>query len=240
MHPYSSEPATMKFLVVEDDAETGAYVTRGLKEQGHAVDAAMTSREGAFLASNETYDVIIMDRMLPGTDGLALVKMLRGMGVRTPVLFLTALGGIDDRVQGLNAGADDYLIKPFAFSELLARVHALARRPPLSPQQTTLRVADLEMDLLKRSVTRNGNAIDLQPREFMLLEYLMRHAGHIVTRTMLLEGVWEFHFDPKTNIVETNMSRLRSKLHREGTPDLIQTIRGSGYLLSNPAERSGH
>jgi two-component system OmpR family response regulator len=229
---------TMKFLVVEDDTETAAYVTRGLKEQGHAVDTVSTGRDGAFLASSEPYDAIVMDRMLPGTDGLSLVKMLRGMGVKTPVLFLTALGGIDDRVEGLNAGADDYLIKPFAFSELLARLHALVRRPPLSPNQTTLRVADLEMDLLKRSVTRAGMAIELQPREFMLLEFLMRHAGHIVTRTMLLEGVWEFHFDPKTNIVETNMSRLRSKLHREDAPELIQTIRGSGYLLS--AEKSAN
>jgi two-component system OmpR family response regulator len=227
----------MKFLVVEDDAETAAYVTRGLKEQGHAVDAASTGRDAAFLAGSEPYDAIVMDRMLPGMDGVALVKMLRGMGVKTPVLFLTALGGIDDRVEGLNAGADDYLIKPFAFSELLARLHALVRRPPLSPHQTALRVADLEMDLLKRSVTRGGAAIDLQPREFMLLEFLMRHAGHIVTRTMLLEGVWEFHFDPKTNIVETNMSRLRAKLHRDDAPDLIQTIRGSGYLLAGPAEK---
>jgi two-component system OmpR family response regulator len=229
----------MKFLVVEDDAETAAYVTRGLREQGHAVDAAPTGRDGAFLAGNESYDAIVMDRMLPGMDGLALVKLLRGMGVKTPVLFLTALGGIDDRVEGLNAGADDYLIKPFAFSELLARLYALVRRPPLSPHQTTLRFVDLEMDLLKRSVTRGGAAIELQPREFMLLEFLMRHAGHIVTRTMLLEGVWEFHFDPRTNIVETNMSRLRSKLHRDDAPDLIQTIRGSGYLLSIPIEKSG-
>jgi two-component system OmpR family response regulator len=227
----------MKFLVVEDDSETAAYVTRGLREQGHAVDTVSTGRDGAFLAGNESYDAIIMDRMLPGMDGLALVKMLQELGVKTPVLFLTALGGIDDRVEGLNAGADDYLVKPFAFSELLARLHALVRRPPLSPHQTALRVGDLEMDLLKRLVTRSGVAIDVQPREFMLLEFLMRHAGHIVTRTMLLEGVWEFHFDPKTNIVETNMSRLRSKLHREGAPELIQTIRGSGYLMSIPAEK---
>jgi two-component system OmpR family response regulator len=230
----------MKFLVVEDDAETAGYVTRGLKEQGYTADVAANGRDGSFLAGGMTYDAIIMDRMLPGIDGLSLVKKLREMGVKTPVLFLTALGGIDDRVEGLNAGADDYLIKPFAFSELLARLHALVRRPPLSPNQTTLRVTDLEMDLLKRTVTRGGTAIELQPREFMLLEFLMRHAGHIVTRTMLLEGVWEFHFDPKTNIVETNMSRLRSKLHREGAPELIQTIRGSGYLLSNPVERTAN
>lgn len=194
----------MKLLLIEDDAETAAYILRGLKEHGHAVDHAATGRDGGFLAGNENYDAIILDRMLPGMDGLALVKMLRAMGIKTPVLFLTALGGIDDRVEGLNAGADDYLIKPFGFSELLARVHALTRRPPLSPNQTKLCVADLEMDLLTRSVKRAGVEIDLQPRQFMMLEYLMRHAGHIVTRTMLLEGVWEFHFDPKTNIVETN------------------------------------
>jgi two-component system OmpR family response regulator len=228
----------MKFLVVEDDAETAGYVSRGLREQGYAADIAANGRDGSFLAGSMTYDAIIMDRMLSGIDGLSLVKKLREAGVRTPVLFLTALGGIDDRVEGLNAGADDYLIKPFAFSELLARLHALVRRPPLSPNQTTLRVIDLEMDLLKRTVTRGGTAIELQPREFMLLEFLMRHAGHIVTRTMLLEGVWEFHFDPKTNIVETNMSRLRSKLHREGAQEVIQTIRGSGYLLSNAVERT--
>jgi two-component system OmpR family response regulator len=225
----------VKFLVIEDDADTAAYVIRGLKEHGHAADLASTGRDGAFLAGNEAYDAIILDRMLPGMDGLALVKMLRGVGVKTPVLFLTALGGIDDRVEGLNAGADDYLIKPFAFSELLARVHALTRRPPLSANQTVFRIADIEIDLLKRLVTRRGAAIDLQPREFMILEFLVRHAGQIVTRTMLLEGVWDFHFDPKTNIVETNVSRLRSKLHREGSPDPIQTIRGSGYLIASPA-----
>ena len=225
----------MKFLLVEDDADTATYVMRGLKEHGHAVDLASTGRDGVFLAGSEPYDAIILDRMLPGVDGLALVKMLRGTGVKTPVLFLTALGGIDDRVEGLNAGADDYLVKPFAFSELLARVTALTRRPPLSSGQTVLRIADVEMDLLKRSVTRTGVAIDLQPREFMLLEFLMRHAGHIVKRTMLLEGVWDFHFDPKTNIVETNMSRLRAKLYREGVADLIHTIRGSGYVMDAPA-----
>jgi two-component system OmpR family response regulator len=222
----------MKFLVVEDDKDTAAYMLRGLKEHGHAVDLASTGRDGAFLAGNETYDAIVLDRMLPGMDGLALVKMLRGMGVKTPVLFLTALGGIDDRVEGLNAGADDYLIKPFAFSELMARLQALTRRPPLTENQTVMRIADLEIDLLKRSVKRGGVSIDLQPREFMLLEFLARHRGQVVTRTMLLEGVWDFHFDPKTNIVETNMSRLRSKLSRDGVPDLIQTIRGAGYLIA--------
>ena len=221
----------MKLLVVEDDHDTAMYIVRGLKEHGHAVDLASTGRDGAFLATSETYDAIILDRMVPGIDGLSLVKMLRGMSVKTPVLFLTALGGIDDRVEGLNAGADDYLIKPFAFSELLARINALTRRPPLSASQTVMKISDLEIDLLKRSVRRNGIAIELQPREFKILEFLVRHRGQVVTRTMLLEGVWEFHFDPKTNIVETNMSRLRSKLSQEGRPDLIQTIRGSGYLM---------
>jgi two-component system, OmpR family, response regulator len=232
--PANRQIPQMKILVIEDDAETAGYVIRGLREQGQAVDHAANGRDGAFLAGSESYDAIILDRMLPGMDGLALLRLLRAMGVRTPVLFLTAIGGIDDRVEGLNAGADDYLIKPFAFSELLARIYALTRRPPLSTNQTTLSVGDLHMDLLRRSVTRAGVAVDLQPREFMLLEYMMRHCGQLVTRTMLLEGVWEFHFDPRTNIVETNMSRLRSKLHREDLPDPIQTIRGAGYVLTKP------
>ena len=221
----------MKLLVVEDDQDTAAYIVRGLREHGHTVDLASTGRDGAFLATSETYDAIVLDRMMPGIDGLSLVKMLRGMSVKTPVLFLTALGGIDDRVEGLNAGADDYLIKPFAFSELMARINALTRRPPLSTSQTVMKISDIEIDLLKRSVKRNGIPIDLQPREFKILEFLVRHRGQVVTRTMLLEGVWEFHFDPKTNIVETNMSRLRSKLSQDGRPDLIQTIRGSGYVI---------
>jgi two-component system OmpR family response regulator len=221
----------MKILIVEDDKDTATYIVRGLREHGHAVDVASTGRDGAFLAGSESYDAIVLDRMMPGFDGLALVKMLRGMAVKTPVIFLTALGGIDDRVEGLNAGADDYLIKPFAFSELMARINALTRRPPLSNSQTVIRISDLEIDLLKRCVRRNGVTIDLQAREFKILEFLARHRGQIVTRTMLLERVWEFHFDPKTNIVETNMSRLRSKLSQEGRPDLIQTIRGAGYLI---------
>jgi len=229
--PTAFDLDVMKFLVVEDDQDTAAYIVRGLREHGHAVDLASTGRDGAFLATSESYNAIILDRMLPGIDGLSLVKMLRGMSVRTPVLFLTALGGIDDRVEGLNAGADDYLIKPFAFSELMARINALTRRPPLSPSQTVITISDLELDLLKRSVKRNGITVELQPREFKILEFLVRHRGQVVTRTMLLEGVWEFHFDPKTNIVETNMSRLRSKLSQEGRPELIQTIRGSGYLI---------
>jgi two-component system OmpR family response regulator len=172
--------------------------------------------------------------MLPRVDGLAILRTIRASGVKTPVLLLTALGGIDDRVEGLEAGGDDYLVKPFAFAELLARVNALARRPPPLEVQTTLRVADLEMNLLRRTVTRGGKRIELQPREFQLLEYLMRHAGKVVTRTMLLEAVWEFHFDPKTNIVETHVSRLRSKVDRNQTAELIHTLRGAGYSLREP------
>ncbi len=224
----------MKILLIEDDAETAAYVMGALKQHGHVADHAANGRDGLFLASGETYDVLVVDRMLPGLDGLGVVRTLRAAGVLTPVLFLTTLGGIDDRVSGLNAGGDDYLVKPFAFAELLARLHALARRPPLAQVDTVLRVADLEMNLLKRTVTRGGTRIDLQPREFQLLEYLMRHADRVVTRTMLLEGVWDFHFDPKTNIVETHMSRLRAKLDRGGDPELIRTVRGAGYMMRAP------
>jgi two-component system OmpR family response regulator len=225
----------MKVLVIEDDAETAAYIANGLSENGHVVDRASNGHEGLFLAGGGAYDVAIVDRMLPGLDGLSLVKDLRGDGIRTAVLFLTNLGGIDDRVEGLDAGADDYLVKPFAFSELLARVNALGRRPVISAAETVLRLADLEVDLLKRSVTRGGREIELQPREFKLLEYLMRHAGRVVTRTMLLEMVWDFHFDPKTNIVETHISRLRAKIDRGFDNELIHTIRGSGYSLRAPS-----
>jgi len=191
----------MRILLVEDDKRTAAYVVRGEKEHGHVVDHAATGRDGFFLATGETYDVLIIDRMLPGLDGLSLVKSLRSANVSTPVLFLTTMCGLDDRVEGLNGGGDDYLTKPFSLSELLARVNALARRPPLVTAQTTLRILDLEMDLLKRTVRRGGAAVELQPREFKLLEFLLRHANQVVTRTMLLESVWDFHFDPKTNVV---------------------------------------
>jgi two-component system, OmpR family, response regulator len=225
----------VKILVIEDDQETADYVARGLREQGHTVDHVADGRDGLFRAGDAPYDVLIIDRMLPGVDGLALVRMLRESDIRTPVLFLTALGGVGDRVRGLDAGGDDYLAKPFAFAELLARVNALARRPPLVEVQTVLRAGDLEMDLLKRAVVRGGKEIDLQPREFQLLEYLLRHAERVVTRTMLLEAVWDFHFDPKTNIVETHISRLRSKLAQWGGPELIHTVRGAGYALRAPA-----
>jgi two-component system OmpR family response regulator len=224
----------VKILLIEDDAGTAAYIMGGLKQHGHVTDHAANGRDGLFLASSEAYDVLVVDRMLPGLDGLGIVRTLRATGLRTPVLFLTTLGGIDDRVAGLDAGGDDYLVKPFAFAELLARLNALARRPPLTQVETVLRVADLEMDLLKRVVTRGGTRIELQPREFQLLEYLMRHADRVVTRTMLLEGVWDFHFDPRTNIVETHMSRLRAKLDRGGDADLIQTVRGAGYMMRAP------
>jgi two-component system, OmpR family, response regulator len=223
----------MKTLLIEDDKETAAYLINGLTEQGHVVDHAAEGRSGLFLATGGNYDVLIVDRMLPALDGLAVVKAIRSAGIKAPVLFLTALGDIDERVAGLNSGGDDYLVKPFAFSELVARLAALARRPVLTDiAPTLLRVADLEVDLIKRTVVRGGHTIELQPREFRLLEYLMRHADQVVTRTMLLEHVWDFHFDPRTSVVETHISRLRAKL---GTgPELIHTVRGHGYALRAP------
>ena len=221
----------MKILLVEDDAETGSYVAAGLREHGHGVDIAPDGRDGLFLATSGSYDVLVVDRMLPGIDGLKIVRTIRGAGIQTPVLFLTTMSGVDERVEGLEAGGDDYLVKPFNFSELLARVNALARRPPAMTEPTKLHVADLEFDLLRRTVSRAGQAIDLQPIELRLLEYLMRHAGHVVTRTMLLERVWEFHFDPKTNVVETNISRLRAKVDKPFARELIHTRRGSGYTI---------
>ena len=225
----------MKILIIEDDTETAEYIVNGLDEEGHLAVLAASGDEGLFRAATENFDLLIVDRMLPGLDGLALVKTLRGAGNRTPVLFLTALGGIDDRVMGLNAGGDDYLVKPFAFAELVARVGALGRRPPASPVEARLQVADLDLDLLARTVRRAGRPIDLQPREFRLLEYLMRHAGQVVTRTMLLENIWDFHFDPRTNVVETHISRLRGKVDKGFASELIHTVRGAGYCLRAPA-----
>jgi len=221
----------VKILLVEDDAVTAAHLRKGLAEHGHVVDHAAEGREGLFLAAGGEYDVLVVDRMLPRMDGLAIVKTIRSAGVKTPVLFLTTMDGIDDRVAGLEAGGDDYLVKPYAFAELLARVHALGRRPPLSQADTILRAGDLEMDLLQRKVTRSGRRIELQPQEFKLLEYLLRNAGRVVTRTMLLEKVWDFHFDPKTSVVETHMSRLRGKVDRGFGQELIHTVRGAGYCL---------
>jgi len=225
----------MKILVIEDDPETAQYIRRGLGEHGHVVDVAGTGKDGLLLAAGESYDVMVVDRMLPGLDGLAIVRTIRASGVKTPVLFLSTLGGIDDRVTGLDAGGDDYLVKPFAFSELNARINALARRPALATSDTVLRVADLEIDLIRRTVTRQGRRIEVQPREFKLLEYLMRHTGRVVTRTMLLEQVWDFHFDPQTNVVETHISRLRAKVDKGFGAELIHTVRGAGYCLRAPS-----
>jgi two-component system, OmpR family, response regulator len=221
----------VRILLVEDDAETAGYVQQGLNEAGHSVAIAPDGRDGLFRAAGEEWDLLIIDRMLPGLDGLGLVRTLRGGGIESPVLFLTTLGGIDERVAGLNAGADDYLVKPFAFSELAARVAALGRRPRRAAPDTRLNVADLEMDLLARTVRRAGHLLDLQPREFRLLEFLMRHTDQVVTRTMLLEQVWDLHFDPHTNVVESHISRLRGKIDRGHTASLIHTVRGAGYCL---------
>lgn len=221
----------MKILVLEDEPETAAYIRKGLIEAGHVVDLCADGRDAFHLASRADYDVLVLDRMVPGMDGLRTVKSLRAAGVRTPVLFLTAISGVGDRVEGLEAGGDDYLVKPFAFTELAARLNALARRPPISEVKTVLKAADLEMDLLKRTVTRATRRIELKPQEFRLLEYLMQHAGQVVTRTMLLENVWDFHFDPKTNIVESHMSRIRAKVDRGFSRELIQTVRGAGYRI---------
>jgi two-component system OmpR family response regulator len=223
----------MRILVVEDDREVARFIERGLKEAGHAVDLAADGRDGLFLAMSEPYQAIVLDRMLPQVDGLAILRALRGSKIDTPVLILSALGDVDDRVAGLRAGGDDYLIKPFAVSELLARLEVLQRRVSANTAGpvTTLRVADLEMDLLKRSVKRSGSRIDLQPKEFQLLEFLMRHADQVVTRTMLLEGVWDYHFDPRTNVIDVHISNLRAKIDRGATQPLLHTIRGSGYRL---------
>jgi len=221
----------MKLLVIEDDATTGVYITRGLREEGHSVDLVTDGRTGLIAATGASHDVLIVDRMLPEVDGLTLVKTLRGAGNLTPVLFLTAMGSVEDRIGGLNAGADDYLVKPFAFGELSARVAALARRPQAVEQETVLRAGDLEMNLLTRKVTRGVAEIDLLPREFALLEHLMRRKGRVQTRTMLLESVWDLNFDPTTNVVETHVSRLRAKVDKPFGRELIQTVRGAGYRI---------
>ena len=222
----------MKLLVIEDDRAAAAYVAKGLSESGYVVDLAPDGRTGLFMASSGNYDALIIDRMLPGMDGLALVTALRAAEIRTPVLILSALGAVDDRVKGLRAGGDDYLAKPFAFAELLARVEALLRRgSSASTQPTKLKVGDLEMDLLTRNVTRGGQDIELLPREFHLLEFLMRHAGQVVTRTMLLENVWDYHFDPQTNVIDVHVSRLRQKIDKGFAKPMLHTIRGAGYSL---------
>ena len=222
----------MKLLIIEDDATTASYIARGLREEGHVVDHMDDGKDGLIAATSTPYDVIILDRMLPRVDGLTLLKTLRGAGNTTPVILLTALGDVDDRIEGLRAGADDYLAKPFAFGELSARVGAIARRPQALDAETVLRSGDLEMNLLTRKVTRGGTEIDLLPREFALLEHLLRRKGRVQTRTMLLESVWDLGFDPGTNVVETHISRLRAKVDRPFERDLIETVRGAGYRIA--------
>ncbi|MAN73445.1 MAG: DNA-binding response regulator [Henriciella sp.] len=223
----------MRYLLVEDDRETAGYVIRGFREHGDVVDHAADGQEGLMMATDASYDALILDRMVPGIDGLKLLNMLRAGGDTTPAIFLTAIGGVEDRVEGLQV-AEDYLVKPFAFAELHARVGVLVRSAaPAEGPKTTYQLGGLTLDRLKRTVERDGEAINLQPVEFRLLEYLMRHEGRVVTRTMLLENVWDFNFDPRTNIVETHISRLRSKIDKGHDRPLIHTVRGSGYRLSD-------
>jgi two-component system OmpR family response regulator len=222
----------MKLLMVEDNEKVAAFVLKGLAEAGHTVDHADNGRDGMLLAASEPYDAIILDRMLPGgVEGLAIVDALRKIGNRTPIMIVSALGDVDERIRGLRAGGDDYLVKPFAFGELLARLDALLRRAQPGTIQTTLALADLCMDLLSRKVTRGGKQLDLQPREFKLLEYLLRHANQVVTRTMLLENVWDFHFDPQTNVIDVHVSKLRQKIDGGQDKPLLRTVRNAGYML---------
>ena len=225
----------MKILLVEDDPQQAAYIRKGLQEAGHIVDVAADGRDGLFLATTESYDVLVLDRMLPRVDGLTVLRTLRASNVATPVVILSALGEVDDRVAGLRAGGDDYLVKPFSLIELVARLEALARRGAASREgvpNTRLAVADLEMDLLRRSVARGGRKIDLKPKEFQLLEFLLRHSEQVVTRAMLLEAVWNYHFDPQTNVIDVHISNLRAKIDLPELPPLIHTVRGAGYRLS--------
>lgn len=227
----------MRLLIVEDDKDAAGYMEKGLRESGHAVDIAHTGREGLLMAAGGDYDVLVVDRMLPELDGLSLVRTLRATDNRTPVLFLSALGQVDDRVKGLRAGGDDYLAKPYAFSELLARVESLARRrqgPASGGPETVLRYDELQVDLLSRRVDRSGRELDLQPREFKLLEVMLRHAGQVMTRTMLLEKVWDYRFDPQTNVIDVHISRLRQKVDKGFPYPLIHTVRGAGYSLRAP------
>ena len=221
----------MRVLVVEDDREAAGWLLKGLKEEGHVVDHAAHGPAGLAMAMETVHDVIIMDRMLPGMDGLTVISELRNDNIDTPVLILSALGEVDDKVMGLRAGGDDYLAKPYAFNELLARVETLGRRKSAEPHKTRLQVGDLEIDLLARTAKRAGEDILLQPREFKLLEYLMRNAGSVVTRTMLLENVWNYHFDPQTNVIDVHISRLRAKIDKEFDEPLLHTVRGAGYTI---------
>jgi len=221
----------MRILVIEDDCEAAGWLVKGLAEAGHVADHAADGEEGLGMALEGVHDVLIVDRMLPKIDGLTIIRKLREHNIMTPVLILSALADVDERVKGLRAGGDDYLGKPYAFSELLARIENLGHRARETPQATKLRAADLEIDLLTRSVTRAGKPILLQPREFKLLEYLVRNAGHIVTRTMLLENVWDYHFDPQTNVIDVHISRLRAKIDKGHDEPILQTVRGAGYMI---------
>ena len=224
----------MRLLLIEDDAEQARFAVKGLRESGHTVDHAASGRDGLFMAVSEPYDLLIVDRLLPHMDGLTVITTLRASGNTTPVIILSALGQVDDRVRGLKAGGDDYLVKPYALAELLARIDALLRRARDAgtlASETRLVVEDLELDRLSRAITRAGQAIELKPQEYRLLEYLMQHAGQVVTRTMLLEGVWDYHFDPQTNVIDVHVSRLRAKLEPPGSTPLIHTVRGAGYRL---------
>jgi two-component system, OmpR family, response regulator len=221
----------MRILVIEDDRDAASWLMKGLKESGHVADHAANGEDGLALALEAIHDILVVDRMLPKMDGLTIIRTLRAKGVTTPVLILSALSDVDERVKGLRAGGDDYLAKPYSFAELLARVEGLGRRSGQETQETRLKALDLEIDLLTRSVTRGGQNILLQPREFKLLEYLMRNAGHIVTRTMLLENVWDYHFDPQTNVIDVHVSRLRSKIEKGFDSPILQTVRGAGYMI---------
>jgi len=222
----------MRILLIEDDAESAQFVTKGLMEAGHIVEHASDGNAGLFMAVEQPFDLLIIDRMLPKVDGLTIIQTLRSSNNQTPILILSALHQVDERVKGLKAGGDDYLVKPFAFSELLARIEVLSRRSRTATQNTSLKIGDLEMNLLTRTVTRAGQDIPLQNKEFALLEYLIRHAGQVVTRTMLLENVWDFHFDPQTNVIDVQVSRLRQKVDKGFEKSLIKTIRGAGYKIS--------
>ena len=221
----------MHILLIEDDTEAAKFLVKGLRESGYSVDHAADGREGLFRATEGQFDLVVTDRMLPHLDGLTVIQLMRRKGITTPVLVLSALGSVDDRVRGLKAGGDDYLTKPFAFVELLARIEALSRRRSSVADGTKLKVADLDFDLLARRVTRGGREIELTARELKLLEFLMRRAGQVVTRTMLLEGVWDLHFDPQSNLIDVHISRLRQAIDRDSDRQLIHTVRGSGYVL---------
>jgi two-component system, OmpR family, response regulator len=229
--PESITPTPMRILIVEDDRDAAAWLVKGLEESGHVVDVAADGEQGLNLALENVHNVYVIDRMLPKLDGLTIIRKIRQAGIKSPVLVLSALSDVDERVRGLRAGGDDYLAKPYAFAELLARVEGLGRRSVSESQETRLKAGDLEIDLLTRTVTRAGKPLQIQPREFKLLEYLVRNAGHIVTRTMLLENVWDYHFDPQTNVIDVHVSRLRSKIDKGFDEPLLQTVRGAGYMI---------